>query len=130
MNPMGNKVHAIVDGVISRQSTSSLGGISLYMRGVDGNEYYYAHLSRYASGTGQRVKAGELIAFNGATGNAAWTGPHVHFEVHPGGGSPVNPYPPSRPPAANPTHLPRGRPPAPVRGAVDNPEHPREGPAG
>ena len=25
MNPMGNKVHAIVDGVISRQSTSSLG---------------------------------------------------------------------------------------------------------
>ena len=93
MNPMGNKVHAIVDGVISRQSTSSLGGISLYMRGVDGNEYYYAHLSRYASVTGQRVKAGELIGYNGATGNAAWTGPHVHFEVHPGGGSPVNPYP-------------------------------------
>ena len=55
MNPMGNKVHAIVDGVISRQSTSSLGGISLYMRGVDGNEYYYAHLSRYASVTGQRA---------------------------------------------------------------------------
>jgi murein DD-endopeptidase MepM/ murein hydrolase activator NlpD len=93
MNPMGNKVHAIVDGVISRQSTSSLGGISLYLQGADGNEYYYAHLSRYASVTGQRVKAGELIAYNGATGNAAWTGPHVHFEVHPGGGTPVNPYP-------------------------------------
>jgi murein DD-endopeptidase MepM/ murein hydrolase activator NlpD len=93
MNPMGNKVHAIVDGVISRQSYSSLGGISLYLWGDDGNEYYYAHLSRYASHTGQRVKAGELIAYNGATGNAAWTGPHVHFEVHPGGGSPVNPYP-------------------------------------
>ena len=93
MNPMGNKVHAIVDGVISRQSTSSLGGVSLYLQGDDGNEYYYAHLSRYASRTGQRVKAGELIAYNGATGNAAWTGPHVHFEVHPGGGGPVNPYP-------------------------------------
>jgi peptidoglycan LD-endopeptidase LytH len=93
MNPMGNRVHAYVDGVISRQTTSSLGGISLYLWGDDGNEYYYAHLQRYASRTGQRVKAGELIAYNGATGNAAWTGPHVHFEVHPGKGAPVNPFP-------------------------------------
>jgi peptidoglycan LD-endopeptidase LytH len=93
MNPMGNRVHAIVDGVVSRQTYSSLGGISLYLRGDDGNEYYYAHLSKYASRTGQRVKAGELIAYNGATGNAAWSGPHVHFEVHPGAGAPVNPYP-------------------------------------
>jgi murein DD-endopeptidase MepM/ murein hydrolase activator NlpD len=93
MNPMGNRVHAYVDGVISRQSYSSLGGVSLYLRGVDGNEYYYAHLSKYASRTGQRVKAGELIAYNGATGNAAWSGPHVHFEVHVGGGTAVNPYP-------------------------------------
>jgi murein DD-endopeptidase MepM/ murein hydrolase activator NlpD len=93
MNPMMNKVHAYVDGVISRQTTSSLGGISLYLWGDDGNEYYYAHLAKYASRTGQRVKAGELIAYNGATGNAAWSGPHVHFEVHPGKGAPVNPYP-------------------------------------
>ena len=93
MNPMRNRVHAIVDGVVSRQSTSSLGGISLYLQGVDGNEYYYAHLDSYASRVGQRVKAGELIAYNGQTGNARYTAPHVHFEVHPGGGSPVNPYP-------------------------------------
>jgi peptidoglycan LD-endopeptidase LytH len=93
MNPLGNKVHAIVDGVISRFSNSSLGGISLYLRGDDGNEYYYAHLMRYASTVGQRVKAGELIAINGQTGNARFTAPHVHFEVHPGGGTPVNPYP-------------------------------------
>jgi peptidoglycan LD-endopeptidase LytH len=93
MNPMRNKVHAIVDGMISRESTSSLGGISLYLRGVDGNEYYYAHLDSYASRTGQRVKAGELIAYNGQTGNARYTAPHVHFEVHPGGGGAVDPYP-------------------------------------
>ncbi len=48
---------------------------------------------RYASRVGQRVKAGELIAINGQTGNARFTAPHVHFEVHPGGGTPVNPYP-------------------------------------
>jgi peptidoglycan LD-endopeptidase LytH len=93
MNPMRNKVHAIVDGVISRFSNSSLGGISLYLRGDDGNEYYYAHLDSYASRVGQRVKAGELVAYNGQTGNARFTAPHVHFEVHPGGGTPVNPYP-------------------------------------
>ena len=93
MNPMGNKLHAYVDGVIHRQSTSSLGGISLYLWGNDGNEYYYAHLSRYASRVGQRVKAGELIAYNGQTGNARFTAPHLHFEVHPGHGAPVNPYP-------------------------------------
>jgi peptidoglycan LD-endopeptidase LytH len=93
MSPMGNKAHAYVDGVISRQTTSALGGISLYLWGDDGNEYYYAHLQRYASRVGQRVKAGELIAYVGATGNAAWTGPHIHFEVHPGKGAPVNPYP-------------------------------------
>ena len=93
MNPWGNQVHAIVDGVISRQTNSSLGGISLYLMGADGNEYYYAHLSRYASSVGQRVKAGELIAYNGQTGNARFTAPHVHFEVHPGAGAPVDPYP-------------------------------------
>ena len=93
MAAYGNKVHAYVDGVISRQSTNSLGGTTLYLQGDDGNEYYYAHLSSYASRVGQRVKAGELIAYNGNTGDARYTAPHVHFEVHPGGGAPVNPYP-------------------------------------
>jgi murein DD-endopeptidase MepM/ murein hydrolase activator NlpD len=80
------------DGVVSRQTSSALGGISLYLQGDDNTEYYYAHLSRYASRTGQRVKAGELIAYNGDTGNAQYTAPHVHFEVHPGG-TVINPYP-------------------------------------
>jgi murein DD-endopeptidase MepM/ murein hydrolase activator NlpD len=95
MAAYGNKVHAIVDGVISRQSVNSLGGTTLHLQGVDGVDYYYAHLSRYASSVGQRVKAGELIAYNGASGDAAGGPPHVHFEAHPGGpgSAPVNPYP-------------------------------------
>jgi septal ring factor EnvC (AmiA/AmiB activator) len=39
MNPYGNKIHAYVDGVISRESYSSLGGVTLYLQGDDGNEY-------------------------------------------------------------------------------------------
>lgn len=92
--PMGTPVRAYETGMISRMNSNSLGGISLYLRGDSGNEYYYTHLSGYVSGmsTGQRVTAGQHIAFNGDSGNAAGI-PHVHWEVRPGGGGNVNPYP-------------------------------------
>jgi murein DD-endopeptidase MepM/ murein hydrolase activator NlpD len=95
MNPYGNKVHAVVDGKISRFSNSALGGTSLYVQGLNGDEFYYAHLSGYAAGIhpGSPVKAGQLIAYNGNSGDAAGGPPHVHFEFHPGGGAPVNPTP-------------------------------------
>jgi murein DD-endopeptidase MepM/ murein hydrolase activator NlpD len=92
MAPHGARVFAFVNGVVSRESTSANGGIQLYLRGDNGVEYFYAHLSGYAVSTGARVRAGQLIAYNGQTGNAAATAPHVHFEVHLSGG-PVNPYP-------------------------------------
>jgi peptidoglycan LD-endopeptidase LytH len=93
MAPHGARVFAFVNGVVSRESTSINGGIQLYLQGDNGVEYFYAHLSGYAVPTGTRVRAGQLIAYNGQTGNARYTAPHVHFEVHPGGGTPVNPYP-------------------------------------
>jgi len=93
--PMNTPVYAMTNGVIGRHSRSRLGGIGLYLRGDDGNSYYYAHLRRIAPGygPGRRVDAGELIAYNGDTGNARGGAPHVHFEVHPGGGRAINPYP-------------------------------------
>jgi murein DD-endopeptidase MepM/ murein hydrolase activator NlpD len=93
MAPHGARVLAIVSGVVSRESSSTNGGIQLYLQGDNGIEYFYAHLSGYAVGAGTRVRAGQLVAYNGQTGNARYTAPHVHFEVHPGGGTPVNPYP-------------------------------------
>ncbi len=92
--PMRTPIRAYEDGTITRMNNSSLGGISLYMRGASGNEYYYTHMSGYVSGlaTGQRVSAGQHIAFIGDTGNAAGI-PHLHWEVRPGGGGNVNPYP-------------------------------------
>jgi peptidoglycan LD-endopeptidase LytH len=97
MAPHGARVFAFASGVVSRESTSTNGGIQLYLQGDNGTEYFYAHLSGYAVSTGTRVRAGQLIAYNGQTGNARYTAPHVHFEVHPGGGSPVNPYPHLKP---------------------------------
>ena len=92
MAPHGARVFAFVNGVVSRESSSTNGGIQLYLQGDNGVEYFYAHLSGYAVGTGTRVRAGQLVAYNGQTGNARYTAPHVHFEVHLSGG-PVNPYP-------------------------------------
>jgi peptidoglycan LD-endopeptidase LytH len=92
---MNAPTYAITAGVIQRHSNSALGGLGLYLRGDDGNVYYYSHLNGIEPGgrVGNRVAAGELIARNGSTGNASPSAPHVHFELHPGGGAAVNPYP-------------------------------------
>ena len=93
MAPYGARELAFTDGVISREHSNALGGITLYLQGDDGNEYYYAHLSRYAVPQGTRVKAGQLTSYVGNTGDARYTAPHLHFEYHPGGGAPADPYP-------------------------------------
>jgi len=93
MAPRGARELAYTDGVISREHTNTLGGIVLWLDGDNGDQYYYAHLSAYAVPQGTRVRAGQHIAYVGNTGDARYTAPHLHFEVHPGGGAAVNPYP-------------------------------------
>ena len=66
------------------------GGMGAYIAGDDGNRYVYYHLSQYV-GSPRHVSPGEVIGKVGATGDA--TGPHLHFEIHPGGGAPIDPYP-------------------------------------
>ncbi|MEI2699173.1 MAG: M23 family metallopeptidase [Microthrixaceae bacterium] len=91
----GTPLIAAENGVVERVGVGSLGGNKLWVAGDSGNGYYYAHLSAFAPGIhdGQRVRAGELVGFVGDTGNARGTSPHLHFEIHPGGIGPVNPYP-------------------------------------
>ena len=88
--PTGTPIFAVVSGSV-RFSQNRLGGNAVSLVGDNGNRYYYAHLSRY-EGSSRRVTQGELIGYNGDTGNATGV-PHLHFEVHPGGGLAVNPTP-------------------------------------
>jgi murein DD-endopeptidase MepM/ murein hydrolase activator NlpD len=91
----GTPIAAIYSGVIQRTTNSALGGITIWMRSDGGDEFYYAHLDGYADGvsSGVRVAEGQVIGYNGSSGNAPDYLPHLHFEYHPGGGSAVNPYP-------------------------------------
>ena len=91
--PYGAPAYAVVDGVIDKWSNGGLGGLAVWLQGDDGTRYYYAHNSANLAPVGTRVRAGEVIAFVGTTGNAATTPPHIHFEAHPPGKGAQNPAP-------------------------------------
>lgn len=93
-DPRGTPLVAVVDGTVKLRSVN-LGGIATYLYGDDGNLYYYAHLDGYPDGLadGQRVTRGQVVGILGNTGNARYTSPHLHFEIRPGYGAAVNPYP-------------------------------------
>jgi murein DD-endopeptidase MepM/ murein hydrolase activator NlpD len=81
---------AVVTGT-AVQRVGVLGGNQVKLLADDGTYYYYTHLDRF--GAGGRVSAGTVVGYVGNTGNAAGGPTHIHFEVHPGGGAAVNPFP-------------------------------------
>jgi murein DD-endopeptidase MepM/ murein hydrolase activator NlpD len=93
--PYGASLRAMERGVVVRMGADLLGGTKLWLVGATGTRYYYAHLSGYAPGIadGMVVEAGAELGYVGKTGNARTTPPHLHIELHPGGGAAINPYP-------------------------------------
>ncbi|MFF5155220.1 M23 family metallopeptidase [Streptomyces sp. NPDC000348] len=84
----GATVMAATDGTVRTQFNSAYGNMMI-VTAKDGTETWYCHLSSYQVASGTTVKAGDPIAFSGDSGNS--TGPHLHFEVRPGGGSAIDP---------------------------------------
>lgn len=86
----GTPVMAATDGTVRTQWNSAYGNMVI-VTAKDGTETWYCHLSTYKVPSGTTVKAGDQIAYSGNSGNS--TGPHLHFEVHPGGGDAIDPLP-------------------------------------
>ncbi|MGW1072969.1 peptidoglycan DD-metalloendopeptidase family protein [Streptomyces sp. NPDC002537] len=84
----GTPVMAATDGTVRTQYNVAYGNMAI-VTSPDGTETWYCHLSSTKLRSGQ-VKAGDVIAYSGNSGNS--TGPHLHFEVRPGG-SAVDPLP-------------------------------------
>ncbi len=86
----GTPIRASEDGTVTYASDSGCGN-SFTLTTATGY-YLGCHLVAFADlGSGTPVTQGQIIGFVGNTG--ASTGPHLHFEVHPGGGGAVNPKP-------------------------------------
>ncbi|MFK0254227.1 M23 family metallopeptidase [Streptomyces sp. NPDC090445] len=83
----GTPVMAATDGTVRTQWNSAYGNMAI-VTSPDGTETWYCHLGSTKIRSG-KVKAGDVIAYSGNSGNS--TGPHLHFEVRPGGGSAIDP---------------------------------------
>ena len=87
--PVNSPVKASMDGVVSTMPLSSEYGTAVVINGADGLQYIYGHLSQSLVRAGQTVKAGQIIARSGQSGNC--TGPCLHFEIRKGSNNPIDP---------------------------------------
>jgi murein DD-endopeptidase MepM/ murein hydrolase activator NlpD len=91
--PVGTPIRAVLPGTVTHSGDDDPGGYGSYVELAhgDGTVTQYGHVSARLVRTGQRVRAGQVIARVGNEGES--TGPHLHFRVRPHPGRGVDPVP-------------------------------------
>jgi murein DD-endopeptidase MepM/ murein hydrolase activator NlpD len=89
--PIGTRIGAVMKGVVIFADWAGPYGRQVQIRHEDGTTTWYNHMSKFSVTVGETLYAGDQVGAVGMTGNT--TGPHLHFEVHPGGGPAVDPDP-------------------------------------
>lgn len=87
--PTGTRIGAVAAGTVTSASYDGSYGNRVVVTHTDGTETWYAHMNTITVSEGQTLAAGDQVGTVGSTGNV--TGPHLHLEVRPGGGGPVDP---------------------------------------
>ncbi|MEU1885096.1 M23 family metallopeptidase [Micromonospora rifamycinica] len=81
--PAGTPIHAAAAGTVVKAGDAGDGyGISVFLDHGNGYLTHYAHQGSLKVAVGDRVGVGQVIGYEGSTGDS--TGPHLHFEVHQG----------------------------------------------
>ncbi len=88
---VGTPVRAMADGTVLAAGEMAGYGIRVDIEYADGTVSRYGHLTDTSVDEGDEVTRGEVVAESGNTGRS--TGPHLHLEIRPGGGDPVDPSP-------------------------------------
>jgi murein DD-endopeptidase MepM/ murein hydrolase activator NlpD len=88
--PSGTPIVAVANGTITETGSAGAYGNQTIQTLEDGTEIWYCHQTTIDVEVGETVTGGQQIGTVGSTGNS--TGPHLHIEVRPGGGDPVDPY--------------------------------------
>lgn len=87
--PTGTDLVAVAAGTITEVAHAGAYGIRTILTLEDGTEIWYCHQLTPLVSQGQTIEIGEPIGLVGSTGNS--TGPHLHLEVRPSGGAPIDP---------------------------------------
>lgn len=86
----GDPIMSVANGTVTQTGYDGAYGNKTVVTLDDGTEIWFCHQTSIYVSVGDTVRGGEVIGTVGATGNV--TGSHLHLEVRPGGGDPVDPF--------------------------------------